>query len=229
MKMIVGSDTAQLFLGGVTIHNGGIVAASSVVTKDVPAYAIVGGNPARVLKYRFPKEIINELLKIAWWNWTTEKIYENQAFILGDVNEFIDHFREDVSKPDQPLPFLKRMTNGERYVYYLDLNAPYPVYKRMIEEFVKKYHNTDKELMLVGKKEDPEYQKLFPGFMRFLDKFAEYDTYINIYDEAIQDDTEALYTADYYITNRDAANIRRMCKAEVYGVKVISGVDMPIF
>ena len=55
-------------LSGVTIGSGSVIAARSVVTKDVPPYSIVGGNPARVLKYRFNPEMIDLLLKIAWWD-----------------------------------------------------------------------------------------------------------------------------------------------------------------
>lgn len=54
----------SLILSGITIKQGAVIAAGSVVTKDVPAYAIVGGNPAKVLKYRFSQEIIAEMLKI---------------------------------------------------------------------------------------------------------------------------------------------------------------------
>lgn len=62
---------------GVTIGTGAIVAAYSVVTKDVPPYAIVGGNPARVIKYRFPDAIIERLLASQWWTrapWQLEEI-----------------------------------------------------------------------------------------------------------------------------------------------------------
>lgn len=55
-------------LSGVTIGSGSVLAARSVVTKDVPPYSIVGGNPARVLKYRFNQEMIDLLLKVAWWD-----------------------------------------------------------------------------------------------------------------------------------------------------------------
>ena len=51
----------------ITIGNGAIIAFGAVVTKDVPPYAIVGGVPAKVLKYRFPQHIINELLELKWW------------------------------------------------------------------------------------------------------------------------------------------------------------------
>ena len=63
-----------LILDGVTIGDGAIVAAGAVVTKDVPPYAIVGGVPAKVLKYRFAPEVIERLLEIKWWNLPDEEI-----------------------------------------------------------------------------------------------------------------------------------------------------------
>ena len=48
-----------------------------MVTKDVPPYAIVGGNPAKILKYRFDEEVIDKLLKIKWWDWDEQKIRES--------------------------------------------------------------------------------------------------------------------------------------------------------
>ncbi len=63
--------------GGVTIGDGAVIAARSVVTHDVPPYAIVGGTPAKFIKWRFDEEKIELMQKIKWWNWSKEKIYEN--------------------------------------------------------------------------------------------------------------------------------------------------------
>ena len=60
----------SVILKGVTIHDGAIIGAGSVVTKDVPAYAVVAGNPAKVIKYRFKEEDITFFLKIKWWNFS---------------------------------------------------------------------------------------------------------------------------------------------------------------
>ena len=63
-----------MVMDGVTIGDGAIVAAGAIVTKDVPPYAVVGGVPAKILKYRFPKDIIERLLNIEWWNLPDEEI-----------------------------------------------------------------------------------------------------------------------------------------------------------
>ena len=59
---------------GVKIGSGAIIASKSVVTNDVPAYAVVGGNPAKIIKQRFDVKTINALLSIAWWDWSSDKI-----------------------------------------------------------------------------------------------------------------------------------------------------------
>lgn len=72
-----------IIMPGITIGHGAIVAAKSVVTRDVPPYAIVGGNPAQVLRKRFSDEVIDRLLQVAWWNWDIEKITQNLQAIVG--------------------------------------------------------------------------------------------------------------------------------------------------
>lgn len=68
-----------VILSGVTIGDGAVIAANSVVTKDIPPFAIAGGSPAKVLKYRFSEERIVEISAMKWWDWPIEKIIENKA------------------------------------------------------------------------------------------------------------------------------------------------------
>lgn len=69
---------------GIKIGSGAIIASKSVVTKNVPAYSIAGGNPAKIIKHRFDDSTISELLKIAWWDWDVVKITENLEHIVGN-------------------------------------------------------------------------------------------------------------------------------------------------
>ena len=84
---IVGNDvwigTDALIMPGVTIGDGAIVAARSVVTSDVPPYAIFGGNPAKLVRMRFDAATIATLLEISWWNWPAQTISEGLDAIRG--------------------------------------------------------------------------------------------------------------------------------------------------
>jgi hypothetical protein len=91
----IGSDvwvTDRTFVrSGVRIGDGAVIASGAVVTKDVPAYAIVGGNPARVIRYRHTPEQIKSLLHIKWWEWPDADVLEAVPLLEGtDVDAFID-------------------------------------------------------------------------------------------------------------------------------------------
>ncbi|KXF78801.1 chloramphenicol acetyltransferase [Paramesorhizobium deserti] len=84
---VVGNDVwigmNATIMPGVTIGDGAIIATRSVVSRDVPPYAIVAGNPARVVRMRFDEAVISRLLDIAWWNWPVDKITRNIDAIGG--------------------------------------------------------------------------------------------------------------------------------------------------
>jgi virginiamycin A acetyltransferase len=91
-NIVVGNDVwfgyDSLIKNGVTIGNGAIIAARAVVVKDVPAYSIVAGNPAKVVKMRFDDTTIDRLQKIAWWDWEIGKINKNLKLICNlDVDQ----------------------------------------------------------------------------------------------------------------------------------------------
>lgn len=78
-----------------SIGDGAVIAAGSVVTKDVEPYSIVGGVPAKHIKYRFKKEQIDELLKIKWWNWNEKTIKERINDIVSpDIDAFIEKYKK---------------------------------------------------------------------------------------------------------------------------------------
>jgi len=91
---VIGNDVwlgrNSLVLSGVTIGDGAVVAAGAVVTSDIPAYAIAGGVPAKVIRYRFTPEQIAALLRIRWWDWPDEAIVAEVDLLCGgNIDEFI--------------------------------------------------------------------------------------------------------------------------------------------
>ncbi|RXJ70312.1 acetyltransferase [Halarcobacter ebronensis] len=91
-RVEIGHDTwighGAVIMPGIKIGNGAIIGSNAVVTKDVPSYAIVAGVSAKVIKYRFSKDIIKVLEEIAWWNWSHEEI-KQRIEDLKDIREFI--------------------------------------------------------------------------------------------------------------------------------------------
>lgn len=89
-KIEIGNDVwigaNSVILGGVKIGNGAVIAAGSIVNSDIPAYAIVAGNPARTIKFRFSKDKILELESMKWWDWSDDEISRNQAFFNKELN-----------------------------------------------------------------------------------------------------------------------------------------------
>ncbi|MBS0171420.1 MAG: CatB-related O-acetyltransferase [Nitrospira sp.] len=95
--------TEALILSGVSVGHGAVIAARSVVTKNVPPYAIVAGVPARVIRYRFDDATIASLLRIAWWDWPREKIESALPLLMSDrLDAFIT--QHDVSPEEQSCP-----------------------------------------------------------------------------------------------------------------------------
>lgn len=97
----VGNDVwigrSAIVLGGVTIGDGAVVGAGSVVTKSVPPYAIVAGNPARIIRYRFEDKIIRELEDIQWWNFTDARLRDLGEY-FNDVDRFLSVVRNFVDR-----------------------------------------------------------------------------------------------------------------------------------
>ncbi len=93
-NVIIGNDVwiadNVTILSGVTIGDGAVIANNSHVVKDVPPYSIVGGNPAKLIKYRFSPEQIEKLLEIKWWNWDDEKINKFTPLLCNsNIDDFI--------------------------------------------------------------------------------------------------------------------------------------------
>jgi carbonic anhydrase/acetyltransferase-like protein (isoleucine patch superfamily) len=92
-QTIIGNDVwigaRAILIDGITVGDGAVIGAGAVVTKDVPPYAIVGGVPAKIIKYRFEPEVIEFLLASQWWNKDRSWIEENIS-LFSDVKRYME-------------------------------------------------------------------------------------------------------------------------------------------
>lgn len=95
----IGSDCwigeGAFLVGGIEIADGAVVLAHAVVTKNVPPFAIVGGVPAKIIRYRYDEETIQFLLKVKWWNKPVKWVKENWE-LFSDLDKFKKHFSENL-------------------------------------------------------------------------------------------------------------------------------------
>jgi acetyltransferase-like isoleucine patch superfamily enzyme len=96
-KITIGNDVwigwGAKLRAGVTIGDGAIIGAWTIVAKDIPPFAVVVGNPPIIKRYRFTQEQIEKLLKIAWWNWDEQKVIDAKGD-MQDVDEFIKKYEK---------------------------------------------------------------------------------------------------------------------------------------
>lgn len=92
--VVIGNDVwigmDAIIMSGVTIGDGAVIGARAIVTKDVPAYGIVGGNPAKFIRNRFSEDVIGRLLRVRWWDWDEERIEKALPMLLNaDIEGFL--------------------------------------------------------------------------------------------------------------------------------------------
>ena len=214
---------------GVTIHNGAIVAANSHVVKDVPPYAIVGGNPAKIIKYRYNEDIINKLLAIKWWNWEPNKIMKNKEYFTEDVEQFCNLFYSDSLKK------IKSVSDNDIYVFFLDIEYKFNTFERVIENFVTKFNKDSiKILQLVVEESfvnsNPELIDTFKKYLELIKQKYNHKCEIELKICNIDKEIDTIFSkAKYYISNRVKNSVLYSEYAYDYNVEVISGVDHPIF
>ncbi len=90
---VIGNDVwigiGAIILSGVTLGDGAVIGAGALVSKSVAPYAVVAGNPAQVIRYRYPRDVQDRLLALRWWEWSEEELRAARPWFTADVEEFL--------------------------------------------------------------------------------------------------------------------------------------------
>ncbi len=237
-EVLIGNDcwigTGATIMNGVIIHDGAVVAANSVVTRDVPPYTIVGGNPAKVIKKRFADEIVEELKWIRWWDWGEKRMLSAASGLLSDaevfVKEYYEESRNQIIRLSERNPFFTRMKKAEKvFAYIVDDESPVPSYPSIIKEFCTTFSETHNQLVLFFPNylNDKKYlvDRVADALERYED--AECDVSLVYDDRAIIE--PVIKHCDSYITSRSMINVRAVGLAELFGKEIVSGFNSPIW
>lgn len=211
-------------MAGVTLRNGCIVAAEAVVTKDVPPYAIVGGNPAKVLRYRFPADIIAALQQIAWWDWPEEVQRDRRQDFALSAEVFVEKYLPLVEATST----MPQTGDGPHTVFFpVDVGEPFPLYPKVLAEYFTK-DRPNVELLLYIPAERSTVNNIH-AIERILEEYEQRDSCVTLHSGTTLDERILFQGADYYVTTRSRETIYRTCLADRYGTKVLYGTDDGLF
>lgn len=216
-------------ISGITIHNGAIIGAESVVTKDVPAYAIVAGNPAKIIGYRFPEEQREAFNEIGWWNWDQETIKARREDFFQPVETFIEKWQQEAKDSwNQVIPVFEK-EDRKNILFLMDSKDPFPVWQKVIKEF-HAFPKTPHSLRLIlYLPAVPDGQGDKDTLLDGLKDYNGWEEDIMIIDGVLEGDVRGLFAnADYFITTRQEKNLLWTEYADHYGVKLLYGTDIPV-
>lgn len=213
-------------MSGVKIGNGAIIGAKSVVTKDVEPYSIVAGNPAKHIRYRFDKEIIDKLQMIQWWYWDYDKIEDSIENFNNEIEKFIDYYYDEAVEYRNKIKNhnLYIPTDKKNFIYFEDSNEKFSTYEQVIKGFVDYYKNDENVRLIIY-----TYQEQEDNIIKLLEQLDGKCEIFLYYQIEELDETAVFKYGDYYITNRTDKVVYHSCYADVFGLKTISGVDIPLF
>ena len=231
-EVIIGSDVnigeGVTIMGGVRIGNGALIGSGAVVTKNVPPFAIVGGNPAKIIKYRFEEKIIEKLNKIKWWNWEINIIEERMDDIRGNIYDFIEKYYNNISEILGCAEIKKVREIYEKvYLFLPDREGKNNIWRNVVRDFLDKYTDNDRVTLVVCINNSAE---IIDEIKNMIDENGYMSPNILTLEYKNKEDIiRNVKEVDCFITssNHDCMEIIDYCLD--HGIEIISGVDSPIF
>ncbi len=210
---------------GVILRNGCVVATDAVVTKDVPPYAIVGGNPAKIIRYRFDAETITGLQAIAWWDWSEqEQLVRRKDFALPP-EKFVEKYLPQYRREDQ---YSSLLDNERKVVLFIpDIGEQYPLYPKVFRQYLA-VNRPSVELLIYLPKQMSSEENI-QVILKILKEYESSDSYVTLQTGTDIREDILFQNASYYITTRSRETVQRTCLADRYDTKVLYGTDEPIF
>ncbi|MBQ7515151.1 MAG: CatB-related O-acetyltransferase [Schwartzia sp.] len=231
-QIILGSDVwigwGALLLSGVRVGNGAIIAARAVVTKDVPPYAIVGGNPARVIKYRFAPELCQKLDAIQWWEWPEEKIRE-AAPLFRDPAAFAEaYYAPPAEKTLRAAAAIRAQQGAEKlFLMLADDTGDWPDWEHVLREWQRARIPGGKLLFLLNSLDEARRAKFTARYGALIAEGGGKET-VQAIGAALtwgQFSEPLLRAADYFIAGKYPENIVWLDHADTCGTRVLSALD----
>lgn len=240
-QIIIGNDvwigSGVTIMSGVYIGSGAVIGADTVVRKDVPPYAVVVGNPARIVRYRFDEETIARFMRIKWWNWETEKIEQHIPQAAEDVAGFLEKFdtgREEENEEASTAEIRRLRDEGYRIFHFItDFTAPTELaaWPYVVDAYLAAYKAGDRTALVLDDAADADYERCVQDIVRRIAARGADAPLILMCErrDGALFSVSALQSADVYITTRDSVCSSAADYAYEAGVLIRYGLDHPSF
>ena len=233
-QIIIGSDVqvgaGAMIMGGVHIGSGAVIEAGTVVTEDVPPYALAAGNPARVLRYRFDEETMTALRQIKWWNWPEGKIREHIHLLRGDIAAFIRRFSAEANEvlpaADEAAVQLKELKEQGWRIYYFvpDFSSTEALWRKVFRDYLRACSAEDKAALFLELGQDAPNAAL-GELSELLSALGESAPLVLTRESGDDFSVQALQQADVLITTKEDVSSRCADYASDAGVQIVYGGD----
>lgn len=229
-QIIIGNDVwignNVTILSGVVIGNGAVIGAGTVISKDVPSYSIVVGNPQKIVKYRFSEDQIKKLEVIKWWNWDYNKIEENKQWFMEDIDIFINKSYPQIIYNDIEKLNIDKRNNS--LLFIPDFYEPYPIWEKVLREYSNKFSFKDETTLILRIMKDENSDKHIKTIQQIIFQKSDYPDVIIIKDK-VKDERCLFKEINCFISTRCKDTLKYMEFCKDFNVEIKSGVDIPIF